>query len=254
MYSTGDYGGALDRTYTFNVSTPGVVGQGSATMTWSDGAGVTGTLSLGASYHAPRPLDVAQGLQVGFNTGTLNASTSFTVTALTPRDTFTYTINSEPFTPPVIVVGYSDPQGAHRFVTPVQLPDLQTSLVPTYTGEMLSGVGLSIATTGQVTSTGVNTTNFIFNNPAAAAIVNAQLYVDFVSNGALVLHQPYTLTLNPGPTVYSAAWATSQFSQTFDATADNILIAHWTDSEGNILDSAARPLHTFAADPCPPSP
>ncbi|CAG0975137.1 Protease 1 [Anaerolineae bacterium] len=251
VYSTGDYGGSVDRTYTFTVNIPGVVGQGSAAMTWNDGAGVTGTLSLGASYHAPLPLDVSQGLQVGFNTGTLNASTSFTVTAFSPRDTFTYTINSEPYTPPVIVVSYSDPQGAHRFVTPVQLPDLQTSLVPTYTGQMLTEVGLSIATTGPVSTTGANTTNFILNSPAASAIADAHLYVDFVSNGELVLHQPYTLTLNAGPMVYSAVWSTAQFTQTYDAAADNILIAHWTDSEGNIIDSAARPLNTFASDPVP---
>ena len=33
------------------------------------------------------------------------------------------------------------------------------------------------------------TTNFVFNSPDAATVQRAHLYVDFVSNGALVLHQ-----------------------------------------------------------------
>ena len=68
-------------------------------MTWSDGAGGSGTLNLGSSYHAPLPLDVAHGLQIGLNTGTIAAGASFTVQALTPRDTFTYTVNSDPTSP-----------------------------------------------------------------------------------------------------------------------------------------------------------
>jgi uncharacterized repeat protein (TIGR01451 family) len=250
-YSTGDYGGGSDTSYLFSVTTPGTVGQGSAAVGWNDGIGGSGTLDLGSSYHAPLPLPVSQGVLVGFDTGTIYAGASFTVTALTPRDTFTYTVNTDPYTKPVIIVGYSDPQGAHRFLTPVQVPSLGASLVPTYTGQMLKNVGLSIATTGAVVTSGLNTTNFILNSPDAASIQGAHLYVDFVSNGALVLHQPYTFTLQAGPTVYAASWATSAFSQTYDVNADNILIAHWTDSEGNIIDSAARPLNTFAADPIP---
>ena len=88
--------GAADRTYTFTAATPGVVGPGQPRVGWSDGAGGSGTLNLGSSYHAPLPVDVAQGLQVGFNTGTIAAGASFTVQALTPRDTFTYTVNSDP--------------------------------------------------------------------------------------------------------------------------------------------------------------
>ncbi len=258
-YSGGDYGGSVDRTYTFNVSTPGVVGSSTTAMTWNDGMGITGTLNLGASYHAPLPLDVSQGLQVGFNSGTIAAGASFTVTALTPRDTFTYTVNTDPYTKPVVVVSYSDPQGAHRFITPIEVPSLAASLVPTYTGKMLQGVGLQIATTGAVITSGMNlavsaanlTTNFVFNSPDAAGVQGAHLYVDFVSNGALVLHLPYTLTLPAGPTVYAVSWVTTDFSQTYNVNNDNILIAHWTDSEGNIIDSAARPLNTFANDPVP---
>ncbi len=146
-YAGGSYSGSTDRTYTFTVTTPGTVGTGSTAMSWSDGAGNSGTLALGSSYHAPLPLTVAQGLEIGFDTGTILAGRSFTVEALTPRDTFSYTIESEPYTPPVIVVSYSDPQGSHRFITPVELPDLESSLAP-YSGQMLDGSGLSITHRG----------------------------------------------------------------------------------------------------------
>jgi len=247
-YAGGQFTGSADRVFTFSTATPGVVGQSSTSVAWNDGAGNSGTLALGSSYHAPLPLEVAQGLQVGFNTGTIMAGATFTVSALTPRDTFTYTINSEPYTPPVIVVSYSDPQGSHRFVTPVELPTMDASLAP-YTGQMLKGLALEVATTDAVNTSGTNITNLIVNNPHPATIENGHLYVNFVSDGQLVAELPFTLTIPAGPTVFPVNWSTSVFSETYDSEADNILIAFWTDSEGNIIDSAARPLNTFAVDP-----
>ena len=250
-YSAGNYSGTADRTYTFSASTPGVVGTGSTALNWNDGAGHTGGLPVGASYHSPLPLSVSDGLEVGLTTGTIAAGASFTVTALTPRDTFTYTVNSANPTPPVIVVSYSDPQGSHRFITPVELPSLDTDLAP-YTGQMLQPLGLEIATTGPVDANGSNTTNLVVNSPHPTTIEGGHLYVDFVADGTPVLHQEHTLpTIPPGPTVFPVIWATAAFTQTYDPAADNILLAHWTDSEGNIIDSAARPLNSFAADPTP---
>ncbi|MGB3216782.1 MAG: CARDB domain-containing protein, partial [Anaerolineae bacterium] len=163
----------------------------------------------------------------------------------------TYTVNSANPTPPVIVVSYSDPQGSHRFITPVELPSLDTDLAP-YAGQMLQPLGLEIATIGPVNANGSNTTNLVVNSPHPAAIQSGHLYVDFVADGTVVLHQEHTLpAIPPGPTVFPVIWATSAFTQTYDPAADNILLAHWTDSEGNIIDSAARPLNSFAADPTP---
>lgn len=249
-YSAGSYSGSTDRTYTFSAATPGVVGTGSTTLNWNDGAGGTGTLQVGSSYHSPLPLPVSNGLEVGLTTGTLAASASFTVTALTPRDTFTYTVDGPNYTEPVIVFSYSDPQGSHRFVTPVELPSLDSDLAP-YAGQMLKPIDLSIATTGAVAAGSDNTTHLVVNSPHPATIQDGHLYVDFVADGDLVGHQEHTLDIPPGPTVFPVIWSTSTFTQTYDPAADNILLAHWTDSEGNIVDSAARPLNTFAADPKP---
>ncbi|HNB54958.1 MAG TPA: thrombospondin type 3 repeat-containing protein, partial [Anaerolineales bacterium] len=129
-YAGGSYTGDTDRVYTFTVGTPGVVGQGSAALNWMDSLGANGTLPLGSSYHAPLPITVTQGVYLGFDTGTLEPGTNFTVDALTPRDTFTYTVNTPDYTPPVIVLSFSDPQGSHRFITPVELTSLAEDLTP----------------------------------------------------------------------------------------------------------------------------
>jgi hypothetical protein len=249
-YAGGNYAGIADRTYTFRVTTQGVIGQGSTAMSWDDGAGGSGSLALGSTYRAPLPLAVAQGLEIGFNSGSIAAGASFTVQALTPRDTFKYTINASSFTPPVIVVSYSDPQGSHRFITPVQLSSLDSSLASS-TGQMLKGLKLDIVTTASVNATGNNRTNFVFNSPHTSTIKDAWLRLNFVKNGQLVKELSYKTTLSTGPTVFPVTWSPSIFSQAYDPAADNILVAFWTDARGNIIDSAARPLNTFAADPSP---
>ncbi|MCA9397690.1 hypothetical protein KC573_02575, partial [candidate division WWE3 bacterium] len=230
------------------MDTGGTVGQGSTALSWSDDDGGSGSLDLGSSYHAPLPLEVADGLQLGFDTGTISNGASFTVAALTPRDTFTYTVESEPFTPPVIVVSYSDPQGSHRFVTPVELDSLADDLI-VHSGQMLPDVNVSIVTTAEVDPMNTNDTNFIINSPHPEPIVDANLYLNFVADGNLVEEITQTMTLQPGPTVIPVQWSTDTFSETYDIEADNILIAFWTDAQNNIIDSAARPLSTFQKDP-----
>jgi hypothetical protein len=248
-YAGGSYAGDADRTYTFTAGQPGVVGSGSTSVNWSDGVN-NGVIALGSSYHAPLPVDLNHGLQVGFNTGTVAANTSFTVQALSPRDTFTYTVNSDPFTPPVIVVSYSDPQGSHRFVTPVLLTKLSDSLAP-HSGEMLKGIAVQVVATAPFDPAGVNTTNLVINNPHPALIVGCHLHLNFVSDGKLVLEKSFTLDIPAGPTVFAADWSATEFSADYNPTGDNLLIAFWTDSENNIIDSAARPFNSFAADPTP---
>ncbi|MGB8643725.1 MAG: CARDB domain-containing protein [Anaerolineae bacterium] len=251
VYSGGNFSGNQDKIYTFKVTTPGVVGQGSAALSWDDGAGNTGSLDLGVSYHAPLPLNIgSEGVQINLDTGTLYSGETFTVSAFTARDTFNYVVNTDPYTAPVIVVTYSDPQGSHKFVTPIQLNSLSDDLTP-YTGQMLNNIEVQIAAQAQLNQAGNNTTAFVFENPHPQAIQNANLYVDFVGNGTVVAHLPYTLTLQSGPTVFPVTWTTSAFTQTYNATIDYLMIATWTDQYGNIIDTHARPFSTFAADPKP---
>ena len=133
----------------------------------------SGVLDLGSSYHAPLPRDVRDGLKIGFDTGALAAGNWFTVTALSPRDTLRYTINTDPnnpasYTEPVIVVSYNDPQGNTQFVTPVKLTTLGQDLAP-FSGQMLKPLEFAIRTHAAVTTAGPNTTSFLLNSPHCRA-------------------------------------------------------------------------------------
>ncbi|RMI01033.1 MAG: hypothetical protein D6681_11060, partial [Calditrichaeota bacterium] len=108
---------------------------------------------------------------------------------------------------------------------------------------------MEVLTTGAVQAGAPNETRFLINSPHPDPIENAHLYLNFVSDGVLQAELPYTLTLQPGPTVYTVTWSTDTFSDTYDENADNILIAFWTDAQENIIDSAARPFDTFQEDP-----
>lgn len=251
----GYYTGNADRAYTFTVQcgTPGGcdVGAGTWSLAWNDGAGGSGTLNFGAGYASPRLLDVgALGVKVGLLSGKVYNGESFTVEARTPRDTFQYTINREPYTEPVVIVSYNDPQGNHRFVTPVRL-GTPTENLASYSGQMLVDPGVEIVTTAPFT-VGANTVNLVVNNPTDKTLTDAHLFLEFVNiTGTVVSEIPITVTLPPGPTIQPVTFNVSTFNPPYDPAQDYIVMSFWTDYQGNILDTAARPLSSFQADPRP---
>ena len=250
-FSDGYYLGDTDRTYTFTAQQSGAIGSGTLTFNWSDGAGGSGSISAGSGYLSPNFIPVALGVEVGFLSGSVQAGNSFTVEARTPRDTFQYTINRTPYTPPVAVVSYNDPQGNHRFITPITLTHLTDDLQP-YSGQMLLDPGVEIVTDGPVTTAGSHTTDLIVNNPAGSTMSQANLFMEFVNiTGTVVAEFPVTTDLPAGPSVVPVTWDTSAFSPAFDPAEDYIVMAFFTDWQGNIIDTAARPLSSFQVDPAP---
>jgi hypothetical protein len=257
----GYYTGNADRTYTFTVQcgNPGGcdVGAGSWTLAWNDGAGGSGGLSFGSGYASPTLQAVGSlGVKVGLLSGKVYNGEAFTVEARTPRDTFQYTINREPYTPPIVIVSYNDPQGNHRFVIPpaaMALPSPTANLMA-YSGQMLPDPGVEIVTTGPFTP-GANVVNLVVNNPTDKTLANARLFLEFIDPaGTVVSEVPTTVAqLPPGPTVQSVAWSSASFAPAYDPAQDYIVMAFWTDYQGNILDTAARPLSSFQADPRPAS-
>ena len=143
-------------------------------MSWTDGAGNTGTLATEAASASPTPQNVgAFGLNVALLFGTVFNSDQFTVPALKPRDTFRYTINHEPHSDPIVVVSYNDPQGSHHFIIPptaMQLGSPTDNLI-TFSGQMLADTSASIITNAPLTP-GTNTISLLINNPTEQTITN----------------------------------------------------------------------------------
>lgn len=97
----------------------------------------------------PKLLSVGNfGVTLALYSGKVGNGESFTVQARTPRDTFQYTINREPYTPPLVIVSYNDPQGNHRFVIPSQAMNLAapTDNLNQFAGEMLHDAGVEMVT------------------------------------------------------------------------------------------------------------
>ncbi|MGH7225340.1 MAG: flagellar filament capping protein FliD, partial [Gemmataceae bacterium] len=83
---SGGYTGAANDAYTFTVTNGGTVGTDNGiTLSYSDSSGVnTGTITLN-SGDAGALQNVAQGLQVQFNAGTLVTGNTFTITGFNPN-------------------------------------------------------------------------------------------------------------------------------------------------------------------------
>lgn len=249
--SSGVFSGTVDTTYTFTAQGGGDIGSGNLLIDWNDGVN-SGSLQVGDGYLSPLPLDVGDlGVQVAFNTGTVNAGDSFTVDVRPPGDTITYTVTSEPYTPPVLVVSYNDPQGNHRFITPITMTTVSDDL-SVYSGEMIEDLELSITTVAEFDETGTNTTYYITNSPDEATIEDAHLFAEYINDeGHVVAEQVFTDTLPPGPTVWQVDWDTSIFTETFSTAEDYTILALWTDGQGDIIDTSVRPLSSFQEDPLP---
>lgn len=254
----GYYTGGEDRTYTFTVQCGNAggcsVGSEQLSIAWSDGTGNSGTLDFGDGYASPTFLPVgAHGLTLALHSGTVANGESFTMDARTPRDTFQYTINREPYTEPLVIVSYNDPQGNHRFILPPAAASLTTPSdnLAAFAGQMLDDVGVEIVTTEEY-SGGATSTRLLVNNPSETQLTGANVFLEFINiSGTVVSEVTTQVNLPPGPTTAEVAWDAAAFNPAYSADEDYIVMAFLTDHEGNILDTAGRPLSSFQDDPRP---
>ncbi len=253
----GYHTGNADRTYTFTVQCTNPLGcdvsAGTWSLAWDDGAGANGALNFGDGYASPTFLDVGTlGVKLALYSGKVYNGESFTVEARTPRDTFQYTINREPYTEPVVIVSYNDPQGNHRFVTPLHLSTPTENLAP-HSGKMLHGdAEVEIVTQAPFDPEQANTATLIAQAPVGTRLVDAHLFLEFIDpEGTVVREEATTVTLETGPNVVDITWNPTDFNPAYDPEQDYIVMAFFTDWQGNILDTAARPLSSFQEDPKP---
>jgi hypothetical protein len=249
----------IDYSFTVSCANPGgcQVGEGDWNLNWSDGQGGSGSLNFGGTYASPTPLQVgAYGVQVALLSGEAANGENFTIEARTPLDTFQYTINSEPYTEPVVIVSYNDPQGNHRFIIPQEAMDLDTpsdDLID-FAGEMLPDVGVEMVT-HSAASAGVNNLDLLLNLPISTTLTDSHLFLELIdSSGMVVSEVDQTVQVQAGPNVVPISFDTGDFDPAYDdPDEDYIVMAFWTDYEGNILDTAGRPLSSFQDDPQPGS-
>ena len=176
--------------------------------------------------------------------------------ANTPRDTFQYTIaagHESDFTPPVVLVSYNDPQGNHRLAIPPAAMALSspTADLLAFSGQMLQQPGVEIVT-GAPFAAGANTTDLVVNNPTETTLTDAHLFLEFIDPdrqrgpGSAGDDESARRT-ERGP----GRLEQRQLQPGLRPGQDYIVMAFLTDYQGNILDTAARPLSSFQEDPKP---
>lgn len=255
--SGGYFTGVSDLNYTFTVScaNPGgcVVGQDNWALGWTDGTD-TGSLAFSSAYKSPNPINIgANGLQIALISGNVFNGNTFTVEARPPSDTFQYTINYEPYTEPLVVLSYNDPQTNHRFIIPTNAMNLTSPSVDliTFSGQMLDFHGVEIRSTKTFTP-GLNEIDVVVDNPTEKIIQDGYVFLNFVDpEGTLVSEIPTSYDFSPGPNVLNIAWDTSNFIPAYDPNQDYIIMAFWTDNKGNIIDIYSRTLAGLNEDPTP---
>lgn len=253
--SGGYFTGTADLTYSFTVScaiTSGcILGQDAWSLVWNDGTN-SGNMSVESGYQSPTMLSVGNfGLKISLLSGKVYNGNTFTIEARTPRDTFQYTINREPYSQPIVIVSYNDPQGNHRFMLPSEamlLADPTIDLMA-FSGKMRDLRGVEIVTE-QPFAVGANTTSLVVDNPAEVTLQNSRLFLEFIDEqGNVAAEVSATQNLPSGPSVVEMPWDTAGFNPAYDSAQEYIVMAFWTDYEGNILDASGRPLSSFQADP-----
>lgn len=255
--SGGYFTGIADLTYAFTVScaNPGgcLVGQDSWSLEWTDGTN-SGSLPFTSTYKSPNPVDVGtNGLQLSLISGNVLSGNTFTVEALSPRDTFQYTINYEPYTEPIVVVSYNDPQSNHRFVIPQNAMNLASPSVDLigYSGNMLDFHGVEVRSSTAFTP-GLNEIAVVVDNPTDKIIQDGYVFLNFIDVGGMLVSEISTSSdFLPGPNILNIAWDTSDFLPAFEPEQDYVLMAFWTDNEGNIIDIYSRTLSSLSEDPTP---
>jgi uncharacterized repeat protein (TIGR01451 family) len=249
-YPDGQYEGTAAKSYSFRADTAGTIGNTSGlTISWSsDGTSWT-PLSVGSGYTAGNWLPIADGLKISFTAGVVAGSETFTVPTALPIDTFSYTVNNPAsYSKPLIVVSYNDAQGNHKFISDVELAEIQGDLTP-YQGQMKFGVQLDALSSAKFAA-GANTLKISFFNPIEKTITGGNLFVEFARPDGTVVKE-YVLsnqTFMPGPNQASLSWNTAAFSPAFDPAVDYHVLVFAADRQGTIIENTVKALTQLGKD------
>jgi len=236
----GHYTGTEDNTITFTVSGNGQIGiTTDLQLNWVDRFGNSGSLNIGSGYNSPTSMPIMMGVELGMYSGSVASGDQFAVTALFPRDVFSYTINQELYTPPMIVISYNDPEGNHRFVTPTKLGDIREDLWP-HTSEMQPAPELSIFSEMPFDADNNNHVTVSFVNSLNNPIIDGHLLIAYATSitGTIVASRYITTTFMPGPNLYTDVWNVDEFSPAYQQDVDYKIKVYAADPDGRPFDVA----------------
>jgi len=236
----GHFTGLVDNTITFQANMTGEIGITSGlALEWVDSNGLTGSILVGLDYSPPAKQPVLEGILLGINSGSVVAGEYFSITALSPKDVLKYTINEEPYTPPVIVVSYNDPSGNKEFSDPVNLVNIDDDLLP-YIDYMSAAPELILESTTNFNPASDNQVVLTFINPRNESIENGSLYIGYaesITGNVVALHQIST-TFSPGPNLFLDTWNVNEFDPAYDPDKEYKVKAFAVDSQGVGIDVA----------------
>lgn len=251
-YLEGQFEGTTPLTFTVRADTSGTVGSSAGlTVSWRVNQGAWTAVNVGSGYVPYSPLSLANGVKVAFTPGTMIGGEQFTVVAIPPLDTFSYTINRTPYTPPMVVVSYNDAQGNHKFTSDVEIDRIQADLTA-YQGLMRTGLSVEMVATTSMTP-GANTAYVIFNNTTDHPIMSGKLFVEFALLDGTVAKE-YVLanqTFAPGPNVVEVAWNTADFTPAYDPNGEYYVLVFATDRQDTIIENAVKPLAVLGTERLP---
>lgn len=251
-YPAGQYTGLTAKTFSLRADGNGNIGSSTGlTISWSTDGATWTPLAVGAGYTPLAPLPLSDGLTVAFSAGYIAQNETFSFQAALPIDTFSYTINRTPHTPPLVVISYNDPAGNHKFVSDVEVTPIQADLTG-YLGQMRYGFELDIMAETPA-APGANTAYLVFTNPAAQAINQGKLFVEFALPDGTVVKE-YVLadqTFQPGPNVVALPWNTADFNPAFDPSAEYHILVFAADRQGTIFENTVKKLSQIGHDRLP---
>lgn len=245
--SNGHFSSLMDKTITFEVSSMGEIGITSDLyLNWTSSDGTMGSLPIGVGYSPAQKLLVSDGIEISMSSGTVFQGDSFKVTGLSPRDVFTYTINQEPFTEPIIVISHNDPSGNKRISTSIKLTNLFDDLSQ-FINEVIDAPELELDSSSSFNPSVDNQISLTLINPRDKTIMNGKLLIAYAESetGEMVAGHQIDTNFYPGPNLFFDTFNVNEFLPSYDPNKHYKVKVLALDNQGIVIDIAFSQFTAF---------
>ncbi|MBC8233504.1 hypothetical protein H8E77_28480 [bacterium] len=166
-------------------------------------------------------------------------------------DTFKFHINYYPYTDPVMMVRYTDPQGLHTFISTILLTDLGED-ISSRADEMFRDAKFDADTIGQYVYSASNPVFLKYYNPLESAIKNAMLSVVQQSIfGDVFQEDSRTVDILPGYNLFIFSFIPEAYVTDTGIGKDIVVLAAIEDYQGVLIDSDVQAVMIVSNNPSP---